>query len=154
METLYDDRVHAVEQNTGIVLNKLDLKPHGKDNEMKTKNNTVLKALNTKYKVGDKVKLSDSHPRFPGRDAVVTRVFPTGFIKIKVDGAEDIEIAKRLISANATRSSNAVVAKALNAATAKNAISDKEREYTRLYELAQKNITFHAAKGDSAKVKE
>lgn len=37
---------------------------------------------------------------------------------------------------------------------AKDSIADKEREYTRLYELAQKNITFHAAKGDSAKVAE
>ena len=36
----------------------------------------------------------------------------------------------------------------------KDSIADKEREYTRLYELAQKNITFHAAKGDSAKVAE
>ena len=71
-------------------------------------------ARNAKFKVGDKVKLSDSHPRFPGRDAVVTRVFPTGFIKVKVDGAEDIEVAKRLISAN-SRSRNAVVQKALNA---------------------------------------
>ena len=37
---------------------------------------------------------------------------------------------------------------------AADSISDKEREYTRLYELAQKNITFYAAKGDSAKVAE
>lgn len=37
---------------------------------------------------------------------------------------------------------------------AKDSIADKEREYTRLYELAQKNITFYAAKGDSAKVAE
>lgn len=44
-------------------------------------------------------------------------------------------------------------ANALDAA-AKDSIADKEREYTRLYELAQKNITFHAAKGDSAKVAE
>lgn len=36
----------------------------------------------------------------------------------------------------------------------KDSIADKEREYTRLYELAQKNITFYAAKGDSAKVAE
>lgn len=36
----------------------------------------------------------------------------------------------------------------------KDSIADKEREYTRLYELAQKNITFHATKGDSAKVAE
>lgn len=44
-------------------------------------------------------------------------------------------------------------AKAQDAA-ARDSIADKEREYTRLYELAQKNITFHAAKGDSAKVAE
>lgn len=41
-----------------------------------------------------------------------------------------------------------------NALDAADSIADKEREYTRLYELAQKNITFHAAKGDSAKVAE
>lgn len=50
------------------------------------------------FKVGDKVKLSGSHPRFPNKVAVVTRVFPTGFVKVKVDGIEDIEIAERLIS--------------------------------------------------------
>lgn len=36
----------------------------------------------------------------------------------------------------------------------KDSIAAKEREYTRLYELAQKNITFYTTKGDSAKVVE
>lgn len=55
-------------------------------------------AADAKFKVGEKVKLSGSHPRFPNKVGVVTHVFPTGFVKVKVDGVEDIEIAERLIS--------------------------------------------------------
>lgn len=55
-------------------------------------------ATDAKFKIGDKVKLSGSHPRFPNKVGVVTHVFPTGFVKVKVDGIEDIEIAERLIS--------------------------------------------------------
>lgn len=47
-----------------------------------------------------------------------------------------------------------IITKNFKRAKALDSASDKEREYTRLYELAQKNITFHAAKGDSAKVAE
>ena len=56
------------------------------------------RGTDSKFKVGDKVKLSGSHPRFPNKVGVVTHVFPTGFVKVKVDGIEDIEIAERLIS--------------------------------------------------------
>lgn len=55
-------------------------------------------AADAEFKVGDKVKLSGSHPRFPNKVGVVTHVFSTGFVKVKVDGIEDIEIAERLIS--------------------------------------------------------
>lgn len=96
-------------------------------------------AQDAQFKIGDVVTLSKSHPRNPGKSGKIVQVFPTGFIKVKfADGSTDIEM-ERNISADSR---------------AADSIADKEREYARLYELAQKNITFYAAKGDSAKVAE
>jgi hypothetical protein len=62
METLYDDRVHAVEQNTGRILNERSI-------NMKTKSKVVANALNavarnykptSEFEVGDIVRFKDS----------------------------------------------------------------------------------------------
>lgn len=72
-------------------------------------------AADAKFKIGDKVKLSGSHPRFPNKVGVVTRVFPTGFIKVKVDGVEDIEIAEHLVSAESRDAGDAAELRVVHA---------------------------------------
>lgn len=52
-------------------------------------------------KVGDEIKLSESHPRHPGKKGKVMQVFPTGFVKVRLESGEaDVEL-KSNIAANA-----------------------------------------------------
>lgn len=48
-----------------------------------------------KISVGDKITLSATHPRHANKQATVTHVYPTGFVKVKTsDGKTDIELNK------------------------------------------------------------
>ena len=52
-------------------------------------------------KVGDEIKLSESHPRHPGKKGKVVQVFPTGFVKVRLESGEDDIELKSNIAANA-----------------------------------------------------
>ena len=95
---------------------------------------SIAAAQDAKFKVGDKVKRGD-------QIGVVKDIEKEPYIEVKFrDEPITLFVHERELKIFNPRAGDS--------------IADKEREYTRLYELAQKNITFYAAKGDSAKVAE
>ena len=56
---------------------------------------SAAKPSSGKISVGDKITLSATHPRHANKQATVTHVYPTGFVRVKTsDGKTDIELNK------------------------------------------------------------